>query len=141
MLSAPPLLAAVVVSLRPVLLADWLPAASKAATWNLYRVLGARPVAVNDAVGDVPTSTPSRKMRYPVTPTLSVDAAQVNPAAVSVTDPATTTGLPGTVGLAVSVGGAVMVTEAGVESADCWPIASTARTVYVTVPVPGDGSV
>ena len=66
---------------------------------------------MNDAVGDVPTSTPSRKMRYPVTPTSSVDAAQVKPAAVSVTDPATTTGLPGTVGLAVSVGGVVIVTD------------------------------
>ena len=81
-------------------------------------------------------------MRYPVTPTLSVDAAHVKLAAVSVTDPATTTGLPGTVGAVVSAGGVLIVTDAGgSESVDCCPMASTARTVYVMVPVPGDESV
>src|SRR5262245_752846 len=47
------LLATAVVTFSPVLLADSLAAASTADTWNLYKVDGDRPDALNDAVDDV----------------------------------------------------------------------------------------
>jgi hypothetical protein len=55
--------AGAVVTWRTVLLADSLPAASKALTRYLYRVEGVRLLSVNEGVGLVATAAPFLKMR------------------------------------------------------------------------------
>jgi hypothetical protein len=56
------------------LCADTLPAASNAATVYVYVVLGASPMSVYVVPVDVAIWLPFRKIWYPVTPTLSVEA-------------------------------------------------------------------
>jgi hypothetical protein len=90
-----------VVTVRPGDAADTLPAASRARTENVYAVDAASPVAVNDVPDGDPTSVAAppaleRYTSYAVTPTLSVDPAQVSATEDEVTVPAV--GWPGTDG-------------------------------------------
>jgi hypothetical protein len=54
---------------------ELFPAASKACTPSVWLVPQTRPVNVKEVVVVVPAAMPSRKTVYPVTPTLSVEAA------------------------------------------------------------------
>jgi len=56
---------------------EWLPAASKASTENVYVVPQARPEAVYDVAVVVPRVAVSRNTVYPATPVSSVAAVQV----------------------------------------------------------------
>jgi hypothetical protein len=64
---------------------DSLFAASNADALKVYVVAGVRPVLENDAAAVVATGAPFLKMRYPVTPTLSVDAIQLRSICVAET--------------------------------------------------------
>ncbi len=66
-------------------------------------------------------------MRYPVTPTLSVDAVQESEIVVEVL--AVTTRFAGAVGGIVSTVGGSVVTITALLAADTFPAASNARTV------------
>ena len=100
------------------------------------------PLAVNVVVVDVPNEANvppelpgARQMSYPVTRTLSVDAAQLN---VTTPQPVVAVGVPGTVGAWASTGGGVdgggLVGHGGGSAltgavkADVLPAASRART-------------
>src|SRR4051812_48054475 len=64
--------------------AEMFPAASKACTPRTWLVPPPRPGNGNDVVVVAPALTPSRNRVYPVTPTLSVDAAHDRPIDVAV---------------------------------------------------------
>jgi hypothetical protein len=102
-------------------------AASKARTVNVKLVFGVRPLAVNVVVAPVPASVVPRKTRYPVTPTLSVDAVHDNETVVEVV--AVTVRFVGAVGGAVSTTGGSVVTITALLSVETFPAASTARAV------------
>ena len=55
---------------------DTLPPASYAATPSVYDVPHVSPVNENDVDVDVPAALPFRNTRYPITPTLSLEAVQ-----------------------------------------------------------------
>ena len=94
-------------------------------------MFGVRPLAVKVVVVDVPASVEPRKIRYPVTPTLSVDAVQDSETVVEVV--AVTARVVGAVGGVVSTTGASVVTVTALLAAETFIAASTARTVYVWV--------
>src|SRR5688572_8865618 len=113
-----------VVTLAAVLAADTFPAASTATTVYEYVRADSSPASSYGVVALVATCTPSRRMRYPVTPTLSVAAVQSSRTLVALS---TTACNPvGAVG-AVPSG---VVTTAGALCADTLPAPSTAATVY-----------
>src|SRR5262245_27406020 len=90
---------------------DTLPAASTATTLYVCVDEGARPVTVNAVFVLVPTWVVPSRMRYPVTPTLSVEAPQASETVVLVL--ALTTRLVGAVGGVVSgTGGPVVALTA-----------------------------
>jgi hypothetical protein len=109
------------------------PAASAARTRYEYEVEAVSPLSLNVvAPVVVPTCTNElqlpplqRSIRYPVTPTLSVDAVQVNP--ICELDEALAARLLGADGGVVSVD-AVVVAGAILEYALRFPAASAART-------------
>jgi len=94
---------------------------------NVKLVFGVRPLAVKVVVEDVPASVEPRKTRYPVTPTLSVDAVQDNETVVEIV--AVTARLVGAVGGVVSTTGGSVVTVTELLAAETLPAASTARAV------------
>jgi hypothetical protein len=82
---------------------------------------------VNVVVDDVPTSVPPRNTWYCVTPTLSVDAVQVNETCVAETAlPASPLGTEG----GVVSGAAGVVTDTLADEADAFSAASSATTLY-----------
>ena len=102
---------------------EMLPAASKACTPSTWLVPQPRPVNENDVVVVVPALTPSRKSAYPVTPTLSVDAAHERPIDVAALVAARPDGAEG--GTVSPQAPVVRVTDVRVE---LFPAASTAWT-------------
>lgn len=80
--------------------ADWFPARSCALTVKVYEVDGASPVTVADVPATVKAFVDPLYTSYPVTPTLSVAADQLNATPVLVTVPALR--LPGADGGVVS---------------------------------------
>jgi hypothetical protein len=92
-----------------------LPAASNASTTIWCEVPHVRLPAVYDVAAVVPESVPSTNTRYPVTPTLSVEA--VHPAVMLVAVPAVSWRLVGAVGGLVSAHALVVtISEAAGET-------------------------
>jgi hypothetical protein len=91
-----------------------------------YDVPAVRPVLENDVVAVVPTAVPFLKMRYPVTPTLSVDALQLR--SICVAETAVAERFAGTLGAVVSATLNVFA-ETAADCADSLLAASYAETV------------